>query len=103
MRCSRRRSVSESAYWRAARETPPHETLAQIKLDQFASRGVLAAFDLEPLNAEDWTILHFGMGRRPARYDRIADRVPAAESRVIPIDMLSRDIEKCRELQPLAQ
>jgi tryptophan halogenase len=37
------------------------------------------AFDLEPISPEDWTILHFGMRRRPQRYDRIADREPESE------------------------
>ena len=74
------RPLAESPYWRAAREEPLHEKLAQ-KISQFESRGVLTAFDLEPFNAEDWAILHHGMGRRPARHDRMADRVPEAETR----------------------
>jgi tryptophan 7-halogenase len=83
---------SETAYWLAASAVPLHETLA-LKLTQFASRGLLAAFDLEPFNAEDWTIQHFGMGRWPARYDRIADQQPVAEVRAS-IDNLEHDIEK---------
>ncbi len=73
---------ANSPYWRAAREEPPHEKLAQ-KIAQFESRGVLVAFDLEPFHNEDWTILHHGMGRRPARYDRMADRIPEAETRAM--------------------
>lgn len=71
--------LAHCAYWRDARAQPPHERLAQ-KITQFESRGLLVAFDLEPFNAEDWTILHHGMGRRPVRHDRIADR--ASESAV---------------------
>ena len=67
-------------YWRAVREEPMDEKLAR-KLEQFASRGVLVAYDLEPFTQEDWTILHYGMGRRPARHDRFADRVPQAQVR----------------------
>jgi tryptophan 7-halogenase len=70
---------ANTSYWLAARRAPAHEKLAQ-KIAQFESRGALVAFDLEPLNAEDWTILHLGMGRRPARYDRVADRVPEADT-----------------------
>ena len=57
---------------------------------------MLVAFDLEPFNAEDWTILHHGMGRRPARYDRVADRVPEAELRPMLAAMPSGD-RKSRE------
>ena len=57
----------------AAREEPVPEQLA-VKLAQFSGRGLLVAFDLEPFNPEDWTILHLGMGRWPSRHDRVADR-----------------------------
>ena len=66
---------ANTPYWRAARQEPAHEKLAQ-KIAQFESRGVLVAFDLEPFHNEDWTILHHGVGRRPARFDRMADRIP---------------------------
>jgi tryptophan 7-halogenase len=82
----------ETGYWLAARAVPLHETLT-LKLTQFASRGLLVAFDLEPFNAEDWTIQHFGMGRRATRYDRIADQQPSAEVRAS-LESMSRDIEK---------
>lgn len=71
------RQSPETPYWRAAREEPVHEKLAQ-KIAQFESRGLLVAFDLEPFHSEDWTILHYGIGRRPVRHDRVADR--ASES-----------------------
>jgi tryptophan halogenase len=60
---------------------------------------MLVAFDLEPFNAEDWTILHFGMGRRPERYDRIAEQLPEAQSRSA-LETLSRDIEKLVKSMP---
>jgi len=83
---------SDTAYRLAARAVPPHETLA-VKLAQFASRGLLVAFDLEPFTAEEWLIQHFGMGRRAARYDRFADLQPAAEARAS-LQSTSREIEK---------
>jgi tryptophan halogenase len=70
--------ATDAPYWRAAREDPLPEKLAG-KISQFESRGILVAYDHEPFNAEDWTILHFGMGRQPARYDRLADRLPGPE------------------------
>lgn len=70
----------DTPYWRAAREEPIHDKLAQ-KLTLFSSRGLLVMFDLEPFNTEDWTILHYGMGRRPARHDRMADRASESELR----------------------
>ena len=82
----------DTAYWQAARAAPMHETLA-VKLTQFASRGLLVAFDLEPFNAEEWTIQHFGMGRRAARYDRLADQQPEAETRAA-FQNSAREIEK---------
>lgn len=82
----------DTDYWLAARAEPPHETLA-TKLTQFASRGLLVAFDLEPFNAEEWAILHFGMGRRPARYDRLADQLPLAETRAA-LQNTAQEIEK---------
>jgi tryptophan halogenase len=72
--------VAQTPYWLAARAEPPHEKLAE-KITQFDSRALLVAFDLEPFNPEDWTILHHGMGRRPARYDRVADQMPETEIR----------------------
>jgi tryptophan halogenase len=90
--------LPQTPYWLAAREEPLHEKLVQ-KISQFESRGVLVTFDLEPLNDEDWTILHHGMGRRPARYDRVADRVPEAEVRPMLTNM-PRDIESLVKSMP---
>ena len=81
-----------TAYWLAACAVPPRETLAR-KLTQFESRGMLVAYDLEPFNAEEWTIQHFGIGRRAARYDRLADLQPMAEARAS-FQNAARDIEK---------
>jgi tryptophan halogenase len=44
------------------------------KISQFENRGVIVGFDLEPFNEQEWTILHFGMGRKPLHYDRLAAR-----------------------------
>lgn len=81
----------DTPYWRAAREEPLDDRLAR-KIEQFLSRGLHVAFDLEPFNREDWIIQHYGMGRRPRRHDRVADRVP--EDRVRPyLSALSGRIE----------
>ncbi|MHA6719346.1 tryptophan 7-halogenase [Sphingomonas sp. RS6] len=72
--------LPDTAYWRAARAEPLPEKLAR-KLALFESRGVLVAYDLEPFHPEDWTILHLGMGRRPARHDPLADRASPAQVR----------------------
>ena len=69
-------SLPETPYWQAVRAGPVSEKLAR-KIAMFEERGLLVSYDLEPFNTEDWTILHFGMGRRPARHDRMADRAPA--------------------------
>ena len=92
------RPVADTPYWRAARAEPVHEKLAQ-KIAQFESRGLLVAFDLEPFNAEDWTILHYGMGRRPARHDRVADQAPETEVRQFLMAM-RRDIENLARTMP---
>ncbi|MBO9624389.1 MAG: tryptophan 7-halogenase [Sphingomonas sp.] len=68
--------LPDTPYWQAARAEPVPEKLAR-KLDLFEDRGLLVAYDLEPFQMEDWTILHCGMGRHPSRYDRSADRAPA--------------------------
>ncbi|MET3825242.1 tryptophan halogenase [Sphingomonas sp. PvP055] len=70
--------LPDRPYWHAARDEPPSEKLAR-KLEMFENRGLLVAYDLEPFHPEDWTILHLGMGRRPARHDRLADRAPSAQ------------------------
>jgi tryptophan halogenase len=88
----------ESPYWQAARAAPAHDKLAQ-KIRQFESRGLLVAFDLEPFNGEDWALLHHGLGRRPARYDRIADQVPEAELRPT-LARMRRDIESLVQTLP---
>lgn len=69
--------VAGSSYWEAA-HTQPNAKLDR-KLTQFLSRGVLVSYDLEPFTPEDWTILHYGMGRRPRRSDRLADPLPENE------------------------
>jgi tryptophan halogenase len=92
------RPMAQTPYWLAAGAERAHEKLAQ-KIALFESRGALAAFDLEPFNGEDWVILHFGMGRRPARYDRIADRTPESELRPQLANM-QREIESLVKSMP---
>jgi tryptophan halogenase len=70
------KAAPAGAYWQAAAESPLDERLV-AKLEQFESRGLNVAYDLEPFAAEDWIVLHFGMGRQPERHDRMADQMPA--------------------------
>jgi len=64
----------DTPYWQSARSKPLHDGLKR-KLDQFDSRGLIATYDLEPFNQEDWLIQHFGLGRRPKRYDPMLDQI----------------------------
>lgn len=88
------------AYWQAARATAVPDKLAR-KLAMFADRGLLVAYDLEPYHPEDWTILHFGMGRRPARPDRLAGRAPR-EQVAATLAGMRRDIDKVAATLPPA-
>jgi len=49
------------------------------KLSQYQHRGILANFDFEPFNEQDWAILHAGLGRIPEHYDRMAEQVDFAK------------------------
>lgn len=69
--------VEGASYWSAVTSTPADERLLR-KIEQFESRGLPVAFDLEPFSPEDWLILHYGMKRKPARYDQTADRADRA-------------------------
>ncbi len=62
-------------YWRAAQSEPMCEKL-MAKIQQFKSRGALVQYDHEPFNPQEWTMLHFGLGHIPERYDVLADRMP---------------------------
>jgi len=70
------KAAPAGAYWQAAAAFPLDERLV-AKIEQFESRALNVAYDLEPFAAEDWIILHFGMGRVPERHDRTADQMPA--------------------------
>ncbi len=72
-------ALPDSDFWRAARDTPDAEL--EHKLAMFAERGLLVSYDLEPFHPEDWLIMHFGIGRRPRRHDRLADRADARRVR----------------------
>lgn len=65
-------------FWSRARQASATPEMTR-KLAQFENRGVLVRFDLEPFNDEDWLILHYGMARRPERYDLQVERSPKAE------------------------
>ena len=68
----------EGTYWSDARRHALSPKLDR-KIQQFEGRGLLAKYDLEPFNDEDWTILHFGVGRMPKRYDRQIDHLSDVE------------------------
>ena len=90
--------LPDTPYWRAARAEPIGEKLAR-KLELFEDRGFLVAYDLEPFHPEDWTILHYGMGRRAARYDRSADRAQPDQVRSF-LANLKREVDKTVEGLP---
>ena len=69
----------DTPYWRAGRAAGGARRAH--KLAQYEGRGVLVSYDLEPYKAEDWLILHEGVGRTPRRYDRLTDRAPEAAVR----------------------
>ena len=48
------------------------------KLAQYAARAYLVAYDNEPFYPVDWAVLHDGLGRRPARADRLAQQADPA-------------------------
>ena len=63
-----------SPYWEEIRaKAAPNKLLR--KIEQFESRGYVTMYDLEPFNAEDWIIQHFGLGRHPDRYDVYLDQL----------------------------
>lgn len=90
--------LPDTPYWRAARADPVDEKLAR-KIELFEDRGFLVAYDLEPFHPEDWTILHYGMGRRAARYDRTADRAQPAQVQNL-LSTMKREIDKAVEGLP---
>ncbi len=68
-----------SRYWQDAMK-PRGDARLDRKIEQFRHRGVLASYDLEPFNDEDWTIAHLGMGRTPQQHDRLAESISGAAS-----------------------
>lgn len=65
--------AGHTSYWASAFKEARSPKLRQ-KITQFASRGAIVSYDLEPFGKEDWIQLHFGMGREPRRYDPLANR-----------------------------
>ncbi|WP_235530464.1 tryptophan 7-halogenase [Sphingomonas sp. Leaf62] len=93
--------LPDGPYWQAATAEPVPEKLAR-KLTMFADRGVLVAYDLEPFHPEDWTILHLGLGSRPRRHDRLADRADPGRVRQY-LSTMERDIEQAVAKLPPAR
>jgi len=90
--------LPDAPYWRAARAEAVSEKLAR-KIELFEDRGFLVDYDLEPFHQEDWTILHYGMGRRADRYDRTADRAQPARVQAF-LASLRREIDQSVEGLP---
>lgn len=67
-------NAPSSHYWDSVRSIPPDSKLLR-KIKQFRSRGFVTMYDLEPFNAEDWIIQHFGLSRKPLRYDVCLDQI----------------------------
>ncbi|MEL7110335.1 MAG: tryptophan 7-halogenase [Pseudomonadota bacterium] len=65
-------------FWTVANAASTSDKLNR-KRTQFESRGVLAKYDLEPFNDEDWIVLHHGLGHRAKRYDLQIESVSQAE------------------------
>jgi len=82
-------------YWQAGKSS---DERLDRKIAQFLSRGVLVSYDLEPFTPEDWLILHYGMGRRPERHDRLADAPPDSQVRAYLSDMRTRIEAAARSL-----
>lgn len=90
--------LPDTPYWRAARADPVDEKLAR-KIELFEDRGFPVMYDLEPFHTEDWTILHYGMGHHPARYDRTADRAQPDQVQSF-LSNMKREIDKAVEGLP---
>ena len=85
--------VVETEYWSAAKSNSSSARLNR-KLEQFANRGLLVSYDLEPFNDEDWTILHHGTGRTPRKRDAIA--------KLSDVDKIDRDLKnKAKAIQTI--
>ncbi len=90
--------LPDTPYWNGARSEAVPEKLKR-KLELFESRGALVTYDLEPFNPEDWTILHYGIGRRPTGYDRVADKASAGKVREY-LSNMRRGIENVVKAMP---
>ncbi len=58
----------DTPYWSKAVLKDKPAKLAR-KFSQFKHRGLFVPYDLDLFNQEDWSILHYGMGRRPEMHD----------------------------------
>lgn len=91
-------STPMSKFWQSVKQLPMDEKLS-IKLAQFESRALITMFDLEPFNEQDWLILHFGMQRKAARYNRFAERF-SSDKLTGWIDAQQRDINAIVKKMP---
>lgn len=69
---------TDTSYWKAARSEEPPAKLIH-KITQFENRGITVQYDLEPFDSVDWLQLHTGLGRRPQRFDPLANRMDERE------------------------
>lgn len=64
--------LHDRPFWDAARAMTAPESLA-YKLDLFAARGVIALYDEETFQADDWLSSYIGHGLMPRAYDPLVD------------------------------
>lgn len=69
----------DQPFWDYCRTIQAPDTL-QYKLDLFAARGVLALYDDETFDDDDWYAMLLGHGVIPKAYDPLVDQTPDAEA-----------------------
>jgi len=89
----------DSPYWQTALGQKTNPKLSG-KIEQFLSRGTHVQYDYEPFSAEDWTMLHLGMGRNPRRYDPLANRIPEDQLKA-KLSQMRQAIEMMAKKMPL--
>jgi tryptophan halogenase len=86
------------AYWDRARAAPGPESL-NFKIALFASRGLIAQYDDESFEAQNWASIFVGHGVMPRSYDPMVDAV-AREEQIEKFQRLLRHIAGEVELMP---
>ena len=71
--------LRDMALWDAMRDQTPPPLLAH-KLDLFAARGIVALYDNETFQLDDWLACFIGHGLIPQAYDPLVDLTPQDEA-----------------------